>query len=266
MQESIFYTELRWPELQEMAEQRAIVLLPLGQVEEHGPHAPVGTDMFIAAETARRVAEAASAETPVLVMPPVWAGYSGRGLFKWPGAISVPTDAMIAILENIVLSLYRSGFRAVVIMNSHGHHEGIARVVARRVADQVKMTLVVSHIWRMAEDVVQKVRESEDGGCNHSGEYETSLMLAYDKRVDMDACRDEPVRPQSRYVGGDLITRHSAKVFWSTWGHTNSETGTYGSPSFATREKGLQISEETVQAYVDLLRDIRKSELARQAP
>lgn len=260
MPDSIYYADLRWPELQNMAEKGAVVLLPLGQVEEHGPHAPVGCDMFISQETARAVAERLADDIPILVMPTVWCGYSGRGLFNWPGAMSAPTDTMISYLESILISLHRSGFRKVVLLNSHGHHEGIARVVARRVADQVKMTLVVSHIWRMAEDAVQRERQSEDGGCNHAGEYETSLLLAFGKRVDMSACQDEPVKPRSRFVGGDLITRHNAKVFWSTWGHTSSQTGTYGAPSSATAEKGRRMFEGTLDAYCELIRDVYQSE------
>ena len=260
MQDTVLFTELRWPELKDLAEQEAIVLLPMGQVEEHGTHSPVGTDVFISEETARRVAEEAKKEMPVLLMPTVWAGYSGQGLFKWPGVISLPTDVVIGTVEHIVLSLHRSGFRNVVILNSHGHHEGILRVAARHIADQVKMTLVISHIWRMAEEVVQAVRESHEGGCNHAGEYETSLMLAYGKRAEMAACVDEPVNPPSRFVCGDIITRHNAKVFWSTWGHTPSVSGTFGCPSKATREKGERISRDTVQAYVEPLRDIRRVE------
>ena len=59
MQDTVLFTELRWPELKDLAEQEAIVLLPMGQVEEHGTHSPVGTDVFISEETARRVAEEA---------------------------------------------------------------------------------------------------------------------------------------------------------------------------------------------------------------
>jgi len=62
MQETVLFSELRWPELNGLAGQGAIVLLPVGQVEEHGPHSPIGTDLFISEETARRVAEEAKKE------------------------------------------------------------------------------------------------------------------------------------------------------------------------------------------------------------
>lgn len=89
MQDSVYYTDFRWPELKAFAEKDAIIILPVGQTEEHGPHLPVGCDYHIAEETARSLAEKASQEFPVLVMPTIWCGYSGKGLFDWPGENSL---------------------------------------------------------------------------------------------------------------------------------------------------------------------------------
>lgn len=255
-QESINYVDMRWPELKQLADDGAIVLLPLGQVEEHGPHLPVGCDLMIASETARRVAEAAVSEMPVLVMPAIWAGYSGRDLFKWPGVISLPTDTVIATIEHIVVSLYESGFRKVVIMNAHGHHEGIVRVAMRRIADRCDACVVGTNVWKLAGEVVGQVRESPLGGCLHAGEYETSIMLDWDKRVDMSKAVDEPVHPHSKLVSGDNFGPGS-KVFWSTWRYQKSKTGTYGCPTLATAEKGKAITGGTVAAYLELLREVR---------
>lgn len=259
MQESVHYSDFRWPELKAFAEQDTIIILPVGQTEEHGPHLPVGCDVMISRDTAERVAREAQKEMPVLVMPPVWAGYSGKGLSNWPGTITLPPETVIATVENIVVSLVASRFTKILVLNSHGHHEGILRVAARKIADRCDVTLVISNIWRMAEDVVQSVRDSAEGGSNHAGEYETALLLATGKRVDMSHAEDEPVEPHSRYVGGDIITRHNAKVFWSTWGHTSSKTGTYGCPTKASAAKGQTIMDATVGEYLELLREMRSA-------
>jgi len=259
VQESIYYTDYRWPELKEFAERDTIVLLPVGQTEEHGPHLPVGCDVMIAEETAKRVAEAARAEMPVLVMPTVWAGYSAHALFQWPGVISLPPEVLIATVEHIVLSLHKSGFKKVVMMNSHGHHPGILRVAARKINDQCDSHVVVTNIWNMANDAVCRVRDSEQGGCCHACEYETSIMLDWGKRVDMSQAVDEPVKPHSRFVSGDMFGPGS-KIFWSTWRFQQSETGTYGCPTRATAEKGAEITRETVDMYLILLRELRAAE------
>ena len=260
MGESIYYYDYRWPELEKLAEKNAIIILPVGQVEEHGPHLPVGCDTMISQETARLIAKKVNNEFPVLVLPPIWAGYSGKGLFKWPGTISIPPEIVIATIENIIVSLNKSDFKNFLIINSHGHHEGILRVAARKIADTCKVTLIVSNIWRMAEEAIQEIRESADGGANHAGEYETSLLLAMDKRVNMAEAKDEPVKQHSKYITGDIITRYKDKVFWSTWGHSSSQTGTYGCPTKATKEKGDIIMDATVKQYLNLLREVYYSQ------
>lgn len=259
MQASIYFDELRWPELKQMAARKAIVLLPIGQTEEHGPHMPVGADTFIAAETARAVAEAAVKEKlPVLTMPAIWCGYSGKDLGNWPGLITMPPEVLIAVVENICLSLGRSGFKKVVIMNGHGHHDAITRVAARKVADASDVCVIVSEIWKLVIDTVAAVRTSPKGGICHACEYEASLMLYLKKRIDLKLAKDEPVKTRSSFVGGDMCT--SSKVFWSTWRYQKSKSGTYGCPTHATLEKGRLLFEASVAEYLKLLRDIHAAE------
>lgn len=170
----------------------------------------------------------------------------------------MPPEIVISVIENICLSLGRSGFKKVVTMNSHGHHVAIGRLAARKVADQSDVCMIVTDIWKMANEVVSRVRESEPGGCCHAGEYETSLLLYLAKRVDLAAAKDEPVVPHSKLVSGDNFGP-SSKVFWSTWKYQQSQSGTYGSPSTASTKKGKIIFDETVEAYVSLLRDVHAS-------
>ena len=255
MQESIYFTDYRWPELKAFSEQSALILLPIGQVEEHGPHLPVECDVRIAVETARAVAELGAKEFPILVMPPVWCGYSGHDLWNWPGLISMPPELVIGVIENICLSLGKSGFKKVVTMNTHGHHPAIVQVASRKVADQSDVCVVVTDIWKMANDVVSRVRDSELGGCCHACEYETSLLLHFRARVDMEAARDERVISRSKFVSGDMFGPGS-KVLWSTWRYQKSETGTLGCPSTASAQKGEVIFRETVDAYLSLLREV----------
>ena len=258
MDTSIYYQDMRWPELKEYADKGAIILLPLGQTEEHGPHLPVGCDNFISEEITREVGEAGAKEIPLLVMPTVWCGYSGHDLFDWPGVISMPPELLIGVIENICLSLCRSGFKKIVTMNSHGHHVGITRVVARKVADQSDAIVVVTDIWKMGNEIVSRPRESEQGGSCHAGEYETSLLLHFGKRVDMDNAEDERVLSHSKFVSGDLFGSGST-VFWSTWRYQKSKTGTYGCPKSATAQKGSEFVRAIVARYLELLKELYES-------
>ncbi len=88
------------PEFEAAREQSKTVILPVGLVEEHGPHLPLGTDAFHAIEVARRVA----AQRPVLVAPPVYYGLC-RSTREHPGTVSLSGDTLRALLKDLGLNL-----------------------------------------------------------------------------------------------------------------------------------------------------------------
>jgi len=132
---SFYFSQRTWPQLKEMIERRAIVLLPIGTVEEHGKHLPVNADEEIATQVSRRVAERMSESLPLLVMPTIWAGYSMSIMQRWPGTIRVRTRILADLVFDVVKSLTDMGFEKIMVVNAHGHHPGILEMVAREIAD-----------------------------------------------------------------------------------------------------------------------------------
>jgi creatinine amidohydrolase len=113
---TVFLDELTEPEVASYLEAEApsLLLVPTGSTEQHGPHAPLGTDVIIPLEVCRRVAEAGNA----LVAPPVPYGLSqGHRGFKGLAYLSAPT--YIALIEDLVLSFAESGFERIVFVNGH---------------------------------------------------------------------------------------------------------------------------------------------------
>ena len=251
---SIYFKDLTWPELQEAADRKTIVLLPIGTVEEHGKHLPVSTDEVIATQVAKEVAEAAAEEIPVLVMPTIWTGYSVKQMTRWPGTIRVEPETLIALTVDVCSSLIDSGFGRIVVVSSHGNHTGILRVVARKVADKHGVHVVLTNPAAMAAEAFSRIRKSEAGGAIHAGEYETSLMLHFGQPVDMSKATDEDhFNYHSEFVPGDNFVGGS-KVYWSTWGLQESQTGAYGDATCASAETGQQLMEAIVGNYVKFLR------------
>lgn len=192
------------PELAEAIRRNTIVLLPVGQVEEHGPHLPVGTDAFIAEEVAKRVAAAVEGEIPILVMPTVWSTYSIDAAAKWPGLIKVRTRVVIDLVHDILASLLRMGFRKIVLVNAHGNNPELLKVALRELADEFEAAPVLTNVWSMAAKSFNEVRRSAAGGSIHAGEYETALMLAMGYPVDMSkAPAGESLRFQSQFRAND---------------------------------------------------------------
>ncbi len=256
------FGELTSPQIAEFVEKHALVLLPIGQTEEHGDHLPVDADTVIAESITEAAAQRLEDELPVLVMRAVWAGYSGAELTKWPGTMRVRTRVIADYVFDIIHSLAEMGFRKIATVNGHGHHPAILEMVAREIADATGVYIACIEAAKMAAPAVIEHRKSEPGGCIHGGEFETSLMLYLGARVDMDKAHSRDVFTyHSDSFPGDGFAGPKA-AFWSTWGIRRSETGIYGDPTVATAEFGERIFETAVANLCDFLREFYSTEAA----
>ena len=236
---TINFIDQTWPELKKAVKKNTLILLPLGQVEEHGEHLPVSTDYVIAQEVGARVAEAAAKKIPLLLMPTIWTGYSQAELAQWPGTIRLRTRTLMDLLFDVCASLIEMGFRKIVILNSHGHHPGIINVVLRELSDKYGVHVAaIANLPSMCKEEYAKIRKSAPGGSIHGGEWETSLMLALGQPVKMSkATKKDIFKYSSPFVPPDNFSG-SKKVDWSTWAIQKSKTGIYGDPTAATRALG----------------------------
>lgn len=149
---------LTWREAGTLAAAGAILAVPVGSCEQHGPHLPLSTDADVAAELCARLA---AARADVVVAPPV--GYGASGEHEgFPGTLSIGTRA----LELLLLELCRSAaltFRRILLVSAHGGNaDAVSRAVRRLRAESRDVTA-----WMPAWD-----------GDAHAGRTETSLMLA----------------------------------------------------------------------------------------
>ena len=255
------FAELTSPQLGELIAQNPLVILPVGQVEEHGPHLPLNTDAVIAEKAALAAGERLHPNPPTLVLPVIWTGYSGAELAHWPGTIRLRTRTFADLVLDTVLSLVDMGLRKIIILNGHGHHPAILEMVAREVADARGVYIAVADVAKMAAPAVREHRRSAPGGCIHACEFETSLMLHFGAEVDMSKAPKEPFKSPSRFFPGDGFAGSKA-AFWSTWGVQRSESGAYGDATVASAETGALFFEGLVSTFVDFARDFHATEAA----
>ncbi|MEW6354896.1 MAG: creatininase family protein [Planctomycetota bacterium] len=243
---SILFGEQKSPDLERFVEQNALILLPVGQTEEHGPHLPINTDALIAQRVAMAVGERMASEAPTLVMDTVCYGYSSAALKNWPGTIVLQPETVIDMLYDTCISLVEMGFRRIAILSIHGNHVGIMRIVARKVADATDVYPVVVFPIALGMDRFLKAAKAGPEGTCHACELETSLMLHLaPELVDMASVKGpNPLRPASRFAKG---------IFWSTWGREKSEHGYYGDPTVASAETGKVTFEAMVEETVAFL-------------
>ncbi len=261
---SILFEEQTWPQLKRAIEANTVLLLPLGQTEQHGEHLQTGCDSIIAERVAVAVAEKLVGEIPALVLPTIPYGYVPKSVQQWPGVFRIGWETMIRYVADVCTSAIEMGFRKLVIVSTHGPHSDVANLAARDVFDRTGVGVVVSIPHKIVSDHFRKIRKSKMGGTSHACEYETSLLMHFGYTVDVSKTDDRDiVKVCNKWVGGDRLNG-SGKVSWSTWALQISQTGTYGDPSCATAETGRATMKAIIQEYCDLIRFVRKQSLPKQ--
>src|SRR5262245_15602386 len=180
--------DLTWPEARRVTrDRRTIVLVPLGAIEQHGPHLPLSVDWIGSAELARRVAPhlARRGWRPVLA-PSLPYGASPLAA-AWPGTVSLTPATTARLIVEIVRGLARHGVRRFVLTNYQadpGHLRAIAR--ARRTLARERVQVLVAGFAPddgranpMLDTRVRRLmRSARPAGEWHGGELETAMMLA----------------------------------------------------------------------------------------
>lgn len=199
----------------------AVVVLPIGATEQHGPHLPSGTDALIAHEIARRAADAAASRSgrPLVVAPTLAFGASDHHL-PFSGTLSFSPGTMLAVLDDLFRSIAAQGGRRVVLLNGHGGNVGVCHAAAADAAST--WGLAVGHLdyWRLAE------REEGLFIPGHAGEFETSLVLALDPTAVSESA---PRAAAPDLPAVDDVDVHTAALWQAIEGYTDQPEKADGS-------------------------------------
>jgi mycofactocin precursor peptide peptidase len=217
----MWLAQLAWPDVGERAAAGAILAVPLGSTEQHGPHLPVSTDSDIAAALCEHLA---AARPDVLIAPPVPYGSSGEHA-GFAGTLSIGQGATEALVVELGRSATRT-FRHVLFVSAHGGNaEPVARAVARLVSG--------------SRDV--SVFQPGGYGDPHAGHEETAMQLVlHPGTVRMDRAvsgNTEPLAalmPRLRMGGIRAV----------------SPSGVLGDPTGATKADGARLLDELGAALV----------------
>ena len=150
----------------------ALVILPTGAIEQHGPHLPVGTDSMIGQGLLARALALTPAALPVFVSPPLLVGQSNEHS-DWPGTLTLSTRSFSALVRAQVGQLHRLGFHRIAIFNTHGGNSSVLVPLIRELQALPGLRL---GMLQSGFKPAQSPQEAAYGF--HAGEWETSLMLA----------------------------------------------------------------------------------------
>jgi creatinine amidohydrolase len=229
---------LTWQELEALCGTgRAVALVPVGSVEPHGPHLPLGTDTMISATcAARAIAPLAQLGIDAVVAPSVPYGVTdfARG---FAGAIGVPAEALTALLRGVAERLLETGFVHVCFVNNHlePEHDCAVRAVKTFFPERaISVACPLTRRW--ARTLSEEFRR---GDC-HAGRYETSLVLA----------AGEPVRDPSALEPLGFRLSEAIRAGITTFRAIGMSRAYTGDPASATREEGEELYTKLVTMVV----------------
>ena len=242
---TVHWQEMWRHELLEALAHDPVVIVPVGSVEQHGPHCPMDVDIShtqaLAVETARAIDD-----FPVIVAPPVWIGLTHYNLGE-VGTITARVETYLALLSDICRSIWANGFRRIVLLNGHGGNRDIIRVVSVKLAEEDIWVLPITY-WEMVPEVLREAAETDPGFIGHGGEWETSLQL-YLRPHLIDCAR--------MVADSEREPRLSDEVLRFTGfpeRRREREHGVHGNPLTASYEKGERLFQAARAMLVEVCR------------
>lgn len=256
-----FWTEMVWTDFKQDDMRDAIAVLPVAAVEQHGPHLPLGVDLFLMQGYIERVAQRLPEDLPVLFLPIQSIGASIEHT-DFPGTLSLSVASLTGVLTEIGACVRRAGGRKLVLLNSHGGNVPLLDAVAHRLRAEQQMFVVMASWHRFGyPDGLFSTEELTHG--IHAGDVETSLMLSFrPDLVRMDLAED--FASESATLESDFTWLRTGRPTGFGWMTQDlSERGAMGNASAASAEKGEASADYGVTAFIELLQDIEAFDLTR---
>ena len=236
--------ELNWKQIDDLDRETTVFFLPISPLEEHGPHLPVGTDLFIAEEATkeaiRRIKKSKTKISPIL-LPSLPIGHSGFAV-DFPGTISVNANALDDIIYDTAASLAKHGFRYLMICTYHmdpfylkALYRGMKKAMSK-------------YAIRIVEPTSSYFYQKEKEGDIHGGYEETSIMrYLYPYLLDSSykSLPDVHLPPFSK------------RNFRKTFKELGAKDGYIGEPAKATIDYGKKKFNELVELYVKTAMDLK---------
>jgi len=250
---------VRWDELVASDWKRALelshgtCLLPIGILEKHGPHVPVGSDLFQATYIAREVAKREYA----VVFPEYFYGQIYEAKYA-EGTFALPPALISELLQATLDEIARNGFKKILIYSTHGGNPHWLRFFIQSQLDKHRDYVVYYYDPKPDPGFLEqytKIRKTPLEGDEHAGEEETSDMLAIrPDLVKMDRASNEDSSDQKRLA--DMPNLWTATSWYARFPNHYAGSGAAGSV-----EEGKFLVEHRIQALAKAVRDVKNDEV-----
>lgn len=245
-----------WEEVQEMIHRsKGTAIIPVGSTEQHGRHLPVGTDTYVATT----LAEAAAEAVDVVIVPPLWYGWSPHHMVL-PGTVTIRPEVLTELLFDVISSLHHHGIERFVLINGHRIVNTVwMQIASEKAQRELGVTVKIFDPAYMSKDITQSLGF---GPVGHAEEVESSHMLyRYESLVHMDRVVDNPIQPTPLYSVDPAYPNDTLCYVPSTVesARKNAEIagGVSGEPSKSDKDKGAIYHKHLVDRLVAVVKALQ---------
>ena len=242
------FAYLTWKQVDALPRESTLLVLPTAAIEQHGHHLPLATDTLINNLLLGKALEQISTDIPIFALPPVCYGKSNEHI-GFPGTLSVSASTFLAVVRDLGASIAASGFKKVVLYNTHGGNTSLVDVLARDL--RAEFGLRTFSLFGSPGAAFEGVSKQERTYGFNAGEIETAFLLHgtpelvhqteytanYIARVD----QPELLKPEGSSANFAWLTRDIAP------------SGVMGDPSPATAENGEKWCAEASARIAEIL-------------
>ncbi|HSB50691.1 MAG TPA: creatininase family protein [Nitrosopumilaceae archaeon] len=215
------------PDLRKLIKKKRVAVIPVGSIEQHGPHLPVSTDSDIVAEIALRIAKRGN----FLLLPTIFYGVSFEHspFFN----LSVKSSTLQKLLFELCLSLSSNGIKTIFVINGHYTNQKAINSLTSKInkISKGKIHVFVFSYWDF-------MKESFD----HAGFVETSLMLAISNKVKMKLAKKGLTTNNLKSNEISKVKKIASKSFPKA-----TKNGVWGDPRKASKKVGIELLSEIVR-------------------
>ncbi|MGP4105937.1 creatininase family protein [Virgibacillus sp. L01] len=252
--------QMTWKEVENAFKEDPVVIVPLGSMEEHGPHSITG-DFLAATEIAKRVSD----KTDALYIPTIPFGNSEyfRG---YPGTVSLSQETVIRILGDIFVSLMEHGISKIVVFNGHAGNGPAVDQVARNIRRNHKVMISSIDLWQTLSSEKKSEIYNEEDPSGHGGEPLTSIMCyLYPEDMRMDLLQ-ESLEVNHKWENFEIenfkkvkLKDSSANLYFNM--EEISVKGIMGNPSHSSASRGEKIVTYLTEYGTELVEKVSNSNM-----
>jgi len=247
----------RWDEItaadwdEALTKSNKTCILPIGILEKHGPHVPMGSDLIRVREYAAR----ATQKEYAVVFPDYFYGQINEAKHQ-PGVFALPERVVWDLLENTCDEIARNGFNKIIIINGHGGNPELIKYFIQTRLEKERNYAV--YFFQPSSDSVfnkqvNALRHSDARGDQHAGERETSEVLYFrPELVQLDSAKNES--------GKNLNRLSIPNIYTAIWWYADYPNHYAGEGDKATSALGKLVADHTITQLIDAIKAVKSDD------